>query len=1059
MPQVVQVPSAGQLVTVRRRRWVVTRTAISTQPVDSLSRERQQHLVELASVEDDGFGEELQVVWKLEPGAHVFERAALPDPLAFDPPERLEAFLDAVRWGAISAADTRQLNAPFRSGIAIEEYQLDPLVRALEMPRVNLLIADDVGLGKTIEAGLVVQELMLRHRVRSLLVVCPAGLQLQWRDQMRDKFGLEFRIVDAELLRELRRRRGLHVNPWSHFPRLITSVDFLKRERPLRLFRELLPPEREPAFPRRFDLLIVDEAHNVAPSGRGAYAVDSQRTQAVRALAPHFEHKLFLTATPHNGYSESFTSLLELLDDQRFHRGLEPDPKQLGAVMVRRLKWELRDEPRRFPERKLEALEVAYSEGERRAHQALRDYSEQRLKAAAAVEGRVAVEFVLKMLKKRLFSSPAAFQTTLDKHLASLGDAERRGDQREPPSRGAVGARLRRHLELLADEPADDAEYEEATAEAVEAASALWTEPSPEERGLLDELQKYAKSAVGRPDSKAARLIDWLKQTVKPDGVWSDERVLVFTEYRATQNWLHGLLAAAGLAEGERLMTLYGGMADEERERIKAAFQADPKKAEVRILLATDAASEGIDLQNHCHRLVHYEIPWNPNRLEQRNGRIDRHGQKHEHALIYHFVGSSFGSADARVHRSRLDADLEFLKFVAEKVETIREDLGKVGPVLAQQVEEAMLGRRAGIDTAQAEREAQPIRKLLKVERSIREQVQRAREQLDETRADLEISPETVERAVREGLALAGQPRLRPVRFEGLWPDPSGRRKRCPVFYLPKLTGSWAACAEGLMHPHTREVRPIVFDHALAEGRDDVVLVHLNHRLMQMCLGLLRAEVWSQGGAGALHRVTARLVPEEVSDGLVVVAHGRIVVLGGDNQRLYEELIFAGGRVRDGRFARIAKQSELQAIVDAASEDSPSVEVIPELVELWSGVRGPLLAALEARMRERHQGLTRLLEKRCEKEAADTEAILTELRQTIEREVGRPEARQLELRGLSEAERVQRQIDFDSLRARAEAIPGEIARETAAIRARFAAPSPRLFPVAVSWLVPMGKGR
>ena len=117
------------------------------------------------------------------------------------------------------------------------------------MPRVNLLVADDVGLGKTIEAGMVALELIIRHRARTVLVVCPASLQVQWRDQMRDKFGLDFRIVDSELMKELRRERGIHVNPWNHFPRLITSIDFLKRERPLRLFQETLPAEGDPSIP------------------------------------------------------------------------------------------------------------------------------------------------------------------------------------------------------------------------------------------------------------------------------------------------------------------------------------------------------------------------------------------------------------------------------------------------------------------------------------------------------------------------------------------------------------------------------------------------------------------------------------------------------------------------------------------------------------------------------------------------------------------------------------------------------------------------------------------
>jgi SNF2 family DNA or RNA helicase len=195
------------------------------------------------------------------------------------------------------------------------------------MPRANLLIADDVGLGKTIEAGLVVQELLIRQRARSVLVVCPSSLQIQWRDQMRDKFGLEFRIVDSDLLHRLRRERGLHVTPGRISPGSSPRSTFLKRDRPLRLMGAALSAGNEPTYPRRFDMLIVDEAHNVAPAGRSRYAIDSLRTAAVRRLAPHFEHKLFLSATPHNGYPESFTALLELVDNQRFARGVRPDPE------------------------------------------------------------------------------------------------------------------------------------------------------------------------------------------------------------------------------------------------------------------------------------------------------------------------------------------------------------------------------------------------------------------------------------------------------------------------------------------------------------------------------------------------------------------------------------------------------------------------------------------------------------------------------------------------------------------------------------------------------------
>jgi SNF2 family DNA or RNA helicase len=599
-------PEQGQLVTVRQRRYVVTDVAKSTLPHRPLkvSGNGAQHLVALSSVEDDALGEELQVIWELEPGAQVIEKVALPEPSGFDEPGRLDAFLDAVRWGAASSADVKSVQSPFRSGIDIEDYQLDPVVRAIQMPRVSLLIADDVGLGKTIEAGMVDLELVIRHRARRTSIVCPASLQVQWRDQMRDKFGLDFRIVDSNLMRELRRKRGIHVNPWMHFPRLITSIDFIKRERPLRLFKETLPSEGDSIYPRRYDVLILDEAHNCAPSGRGKYATDSLRTQALRVLVPHFEHKLFLTATPHNGYPESFSALLELLDDQRFARGTMPDRKQLGAVMVRRLKSELPprfDGSPRFPKREIEPLEVPYSAQEKTIHAALRRYTHLRHKNVADNAEKFATEFVLLTLKKRLFSSPAAFATTLEKHEKSLKTAKRRTAFVRP----TMGI-LQRQIDKVEEEYGDDDLLEEATDDAVDSATRLFREPTTEETSLLKQMRDWASTTKAQGDSKAAQLVQWLKDNIRPGGKWSNNRVIIFTEYRATQNWLQTILATEGLSGNDRLMTMYGGMDSKKREVVKAAFQTDPDESPVRVLLATDAASEGIDLQKFCHRLIHY---------------------------------------------------------------------------------------------------------------------------------------------------------------------------------------------------------------------------------------------------------------------------------------------------------------------------------------------------------------------------------------------------------------------------------------------------------------------
>jgi superfamily II DNA or RNA helicase len=1051
MSNAAALPEQGQLVDVRQRRWVIADVAKSNLPVSPLHPlQKPQHLVSLSSVEDDALGEELQVIWELELGTHIHEKVALPEPTGFDPPVRLDAFLDAVRWGAASTADIHNIQAPFRSGIEVHDYQLDPVVRAIQMPRVSLLIADDVGLGKTIEAGLVCLELLIRHRARKILIVCPASLQIQWRDQMRDKFGLDFRIVDSELLRTLRRSRGLHVNPWTHFPRLITSIDFLKRERPLRLFREALPAQGQPTYPRRFDLLLADEVHNIAPAGGGCYATDSQRTEAIRLLAPHFEHKLFLTATPHNGYSESFSALLELLDNQRFARGVLPDRQQLGAVMVRRMKSELKDwsGSRRFPERKLEAIEVAYTEEERRIHTALRKYTELRQQNASSQEERFATEFVLKLLKKRLFSSPAAFASTLEQHERSLREARKRQASVKP----SLGV-LQREIGRVDEDYADDNELEDTAGDVVDTASRLFREPTAEEMALLREMKAWAASASARPDSKTAELIRWLQAVLRPGGKWSNERVILFTEYRATQNWLQTLLASEGFA-GDRLMTLYGGMDRDERERIKAAFQYDPTASPVRILLATDAASEGIDLQNHCHRLVHCEIPWNPNRMEQRNGRIDRHGQRASEVLIYHFVGKGYKERERGLGTppGELEADLEFLMRASIKVNNIREDLGKVGPVIAQQVEEAMLGRRTTLHTEKAEKEAEPVRKMLKFERDLQAQIARLRDQFFFTRKELRLTPDNIQAVVEAALELAGQPPLLPAEVAGIWPDPSKRRTTCPVFHLPALKASWATCSQGLNHPHTGEQRPIVFDHDLAVGRDDVVVAHLNHRLVQMSLRLLREEVWSREGRKKLHRVAARLVPNHALEHPAMIAHARLVVIGGDSHRLHEEIITAGGFIREGRFARM-NVGQVQEALAASLPGEPVEGVKQRLVELWPRHSASLIQALEARMRDRTSGLQKELAERAKKEEGDIRAILTELQKTIQAELNEPAYVQMEL--FSDPEREQLERNRDALRARVKQIPEEIDKETAAVRARFDDPQPRLFPVAVTYLVPM----
>lgn len=1019
------VPEPGQLVEVRRRQWIVSDTISSKIHEGSLS----QHAVSLTSIDEDALGEELEVVWEIEPGAHIIERSGLPVISGYDDSHILDAFLDAVRWGAATNADRGFLQAPFRSGVSIEDYQLDPLVRAVDMARVNLLIADDVGLGKTIEAGLVIQEMLLRHRARNILIVCPASLQEKWRMEMLEKFGLEFKIADTSYIKQLRRERGIHANPWTAFPRLITSVDWAKAGEGMRAMHDILPPYV--TYPRKFDILVVDEAHNVAPAGSSHYALESQRTRFIRTISPHFQHRLFLTATPHNGYAESFTSLLELLDDQRFARNIEPDKKQLSQVMVRRLKSEIVDAEGHpiFPKRELCALPIAFTDEEREIHKKLAEYCQSRERNSGGAFG---TRFINQLLKKRLFSSPAAFASTLEKHVNTMHGVGKK------QSVSPLSDRILRKAILKAEEDyADDSEVEAAEGDAMEEATRQTSPLDEAERSLLSGLRHWAQKAKNQQDSKAKSVLEWIEKNLKSDGKWNDRRVILFTEYRTTHQWLHEILASQGYGP-DRVAILHGGIDHDEREKIKAAFQAAPDVSDVRILLATDAASEGIDLQNHCNCLIHLEIPYNPNIMEQRNGRIDRHGQRHNEVLIWHPVDAETSSANIGGHG-------EDIMRALRKMDAMRQDLGSINSLIAPQVSEIIEGKRAELDTKAAEIKASSVKRYVGVERQLKERILKLHERLTETRNDFHLSPEYILATVQTALSLAGKPPLEIIEFKDA---PSGT-----IFKMPPLSGSWAKCTEGLRHPHTQEIRPITFDHDVADGRDDIVLVHLNHRLVQMSLRLLRAEIWAQEDVKKLHRITVRTVPDSDIEGLAVAVVSRLVVTGGNHHRLHEELTVSGGYLREQGYKREERVTQVERWMEVGKALEPEDGLFDAMRTRFERSKDSILQTIDARSKDRLRFLSNTLENRKQKEIENIITVLNELEKAIHKELDKElEPEQLNL--FSEDERLQLRRDTEALKARLGRIPDEREKEIEAIEKRYADFVDRTFPVAVVFLVP-----
>jgi hypothetical protein len=639
---------------------------------------------------------------------------------------------------------------------------------------------------------------------------------------------------------------------------------------------------------------------------------------------------------------------------------------------------------------------------------------------------------VLKTLKKRFFSSPAAFRSTLESHLKTLAQPRSLDKKKSPPG---VLARLLKEMEDAENNLAEEStDLEELINSTVELVSREGPAATPDQIALLDELLGWARKAELRPDTRLRTLMDWLDEHIMSDGRWSDERVIVFTEARASQNYLWNQLSQRGYAEGGRAAMMYGGMQPDKRQDLKNAFLAHPRYSPVRILLATDTASEGVNLHHHCCKLVHWDTSWRPMVMEQRNGRIDRHGQTRD-VTIYHFAPSSAATAKGR-SRDELDDDLEFLYVAAKKTSQIREDLGRVGPVIAEQIEERMLGKRSVLDTTLAESETGKIRRLLKAEVDLAQQVRRLNEEYETAKQEMRLTPENVRNVVEIGLKLANQLPLEAV----VVPEVG------TAYRVPMLTGAWSECLKGLQHPFTKLDRPIVFDPRQAEGRDDVVLAHLNHRLVAMCLGLLRAAVWERD-QGKIKRIAVKTVPRSVLDTPAVIVHGRLLVLGETKKRLHEELLVAGGKTIDSKWYRFT-EAELKEILGSLENGRGSDRLIASLKSMWPKLDGILRRTLESRMKERTATLESRIQRKRDAEKTEIEKVLLELQAQLQQGVDQPDQLQFDL---DEGDRT----DYSNLlRHRIAQIPEEIKREQAALDERYAKPEPKLFPVAITIVLP-----
>lgn len=1020
------LPEVGQLVDVRGARWIVTDVITQGLPRSSADdgTTEIQHAVTMQSMGEDRFGDELRVLWEIEPGTNKVPEQGLPkilDAKNMDDPSVLAAFIDALRWGAVTSADPTAYQAPFRSGAAVEAYQLEPLRRALSAPRTNLLLADDVGLGKTIEAGLVIQELLLRHRARSVIVVCPAGLVLKWQEEMREKFGLSFEVANSETMRDVRRRYGVHANPFVLFPRVIISMSWLPTPRAQRLMQSAFDVAHRPGRDSTvFDILVVDEAHHVAPSApqrtglRKAYAVDSQRTLAVRDLARRCEHRLFLSATPHNGYEESFTALLEMIDDHRFARGAEIDRQALAEIAVRRLKSDL--PAGKFQLRKVEKLLVESSADEQAAYDRLVAMLARRQKAA---KNGKAADIAALLLKKRFLSSPWAFARTASAYL------EARRDGREPE--------LPDYDDMLGDDASDieEGRTEQPELDTLVDTQRLLDDLLAQDAADLKHLINWGRGYEARPDSRLQILIDFLDGEIRPDGTWSNERVVVFTEYVDTLEWIKGVLNTAGYGP-DRLSVIHGQTPTEDREDIRLRFNADPTEHKVRILLATDAAGEGIDLQNYCHRLINFDVPFNPNRLEQRIGRIDRYGQE-EVPIAWHFAATGKSSA--------LDKDVDLLRRLVDKMQRVRTDLGSANEVLAPDVENELLGRVARTTKPARDSSTRAVTEMLKGERKLAGELTRIARDLGAVRERLHLHPANVRRVVDTALSLAGQPTLI---------DVGDSRTNAQVFDVPtSLSRSWLSATDDLEDRLTHARRRITFDETAVTDAPDLVNAHLGHPLVRLATRSLRQELWDPNPS--INRVTAVVVPELLESFVAAVA--RFVLVGASGVRLHEEVFLAGTRLqrRQALGEELAEQL-LASTLDNARLRTVSPSVTASLVDRWNaeintedGIRARVERAVSDRAARRLSELSADLADRREADLEHVDATFTRFRNTLDRSIEGMERAATEAKATLfelETSAYQRRRDIAEVRRRLDVLDDELDRERRGVESRYELPTP-----------------